>query len=200
LSIPFTPAHLYSQRVAASRLLWLLKAVIIALILSLQAHADSPLPPPTKVVQISEGYKFAVTSDPQGNTTTCRDRSTGRVRWTIPQWYRNFYISPDGDHLVTTYDGVNLIPLNYPNTSPLLTFWKAGKKIKEVSVGELIPNRRILKRTVSHYYWGNVLGIRNGNLEVRLANDQVLHFDMKTGQRARDKRTGSIGPAPRNRR
>ena len=49
----------------------------------------------------------------------------------------------------------------------MLTFWKDGKLVRTVTVDELIPDKKILRRTVSHYSWGSISGIaKNGLLEV----------------------------------
>jgi hypothetical protein len=71
----------------------------------------------------------------------------------------------------------------------MLTFWKDGKLVRTVTVDELIPDKKILQRTVSHYSWGSISGLtKNGLLEVILEDGSKHYFDPTTGRRSKPKK------------
>ncbi|WP_411825565.1 hypothetical protein [Luteolibacter sp. AS25] len=95
------------------------------------------------------------------------------------------FLCDDGRHFITAYGGLNLLPLNYKGSDVLLTFWKDGELVRTVTVDELIPDKKVLQRTVSHYSWGYISGVtKTGLLEVILEDDRKHYFDPTTGRRA----------------
>lgn len=97
-------------------------------------------------------------------------------------WFRWLFVSNDGNHAVTGYAGMNLIPVNYTDDLVLLTFWEKGKKIRKVTLKEIVPSKSILTRTVSHYHWGTIDGINDkGSLVVNRSDGKILLFDVTTG-------------------
>lgn len=157
--------------------------IAITLAVCAPARADTPLPPPRKhIVKSADGAVRAV-SDPQAGTQI-EAVPGGRILWHLPGWYRSLFVANDGKHLVTGYDGLNLIPTQPSDNLVLITFWREGRKIKEVTLKEIVPDRRILKRTVSHYLWGHIEGIdAKGRLRVKRADDTIFYFDVASGEK-----------------
>jgi hypothetical protein len=148
------------------------------------ARGDEPLPPPTKVTRTSPSGRIRAISDPESNTTRVEDAKSHRLLWTLPEWHRAFFVPDDGNHLVTEYGGLNLIPTGlFIGHIVLFTFWEEGKKIREVRVKDFIPDRRILERTASHYLWRETIGIdQHGRLKVERVDHRIFLFDVATGK------------------
>jgi hypothetical protein len=146
------------------------------------AKGDAPLPPPGKVTVTSPGGRVRAISDPKAGTRV-EDAKSHKVLWSLPDWYRGFFISDDGKHLITEYAGLNLIPIDFTDDLVLFTFWREGRKLREVRVRDFVPDHRILQRTASHYYWGIVYGIdAQGRLKVERADGKIFFFDVTTGK------------------
>jgi len=161
---------------------------VMLLLIVPPVHSDGPLPAPAKHDVLSQNKKFRAELDPRVGTKIINVES-GRVLWQIPDWYRWVFLGDDGEYLVTGYDGLNLIPLDYTKNLVLITFWKKGNKNKDITVGDLFSDTRILQRTVSHYQWGYIYGIdRNGFLHVKRCDGLEILFDVRTGAKR-----GNIG-------
>jgi hypothetical protein len=162
--------------------------VILALAFAVPALADSPLPPPSIETTKSANKRFEVVSDPEKGTR-CIDSASSKELWKLPNWYRWSFLCDDGRHFITAYGGLNLLSQNYKGSDVMLTFWKDGKLVRTVTVDELIPDKKILQRTVSHYSWGSIPGItKNGLLEVILEDGSKHYFDPTTGRSAESKK------------
>jgi len=147
-------------------------------------RADEPLSVPARHVTNSTSGRFQVVSDPTRGTI-CMDTRESKTLWSISQWFRKLVVSDDGHFLVTEYDGLNLIPQDFEGKMVMITFWKDGEVLREVTLDELIPDKKILRKTVSHYAWGTLWGFRpDGMVEIRLVDDTRLLYDPKTGRRA----------------
>ena len=145
-------------------------------------RADSPLPSPAIQRVVSPSGKFAAVSDPSTRTTTVQS-SAGDPLWRVPGWFRSVHVSDDGEHLATGYGGLNLIPLNAPDSLELVTFWERGRKVNSVALGKLVPDRSILRRTTSHYEWGTISGIDSNNrLIVTRVDGRVFRFNVASGE------------------
>ncbi len=145
------------------------------------AHADSPLLPPHKITRTSQNRQYQIISDPLLGTKV-QDKNN-RLLWKMPGWFRAPFISDDGEYCVTEYDGLNLIPQDYSSDMVMLTFWKRGKVLRKVRLKKIVPDKHILKETVSHYYWGNSMGIdEQGKFMVMRADEKRLFFDIHTGK------------------
>jgi hypothetical protein len=154
---------------------------VMLLLIVPPVHSDGPLPAPAKHDVLSQNKKYRAELDPLAGTKIIEVKS-GRVSWQLPDWYRWAFLADDGEHFVTGYDGLNLIPFDYPKNLAIITFWKRGNKIKEITVGDIFPDRRILQRTVSHYQWGYMYGIdRDGFLHVKRCDGLEILLDVRTG-------------------
>ena len=158
-------------------------AIIVALCAYMgSALADAPLPPPATYREHSPSGKFAAISDASAGTTVVESAS-GRELWQVPGWHRSIFLSDDGEHLAIGYDGFDLLPLDAPDSLEMISFWSRGRKIKSVPLQAIVPDRSLLRRTVSHYAWGNIGGIdHNNRLIVTRIDGKVFRFNMSTGE------------------
>jgi hypothetical protein len=144
-------------------------------------HGDEPLPAPAKHAVLSQNNKFRAELDPHAGIKII-NAASGKILWQLPGWYRWAFLADDGEHFVTGYDGLNLIPLDYHKNLVLITFWNKGHKIREITVGDLFPDTRLLRRTASHYNWGYMYGIdRDGFLHVKRCDGLEIFLDVRTG-------------------
>lgn len=157
------------------------KLLLVILALGVQgANSDEPLTPPSKIRAVSGNGKFIAVSDPKLQKTLVTD-SAGNKIWELPGWHRSIFISDDGQSVAIGYEGMNLIPTYDPNLE-LVAFWSNGVKIRAVKLSELFPTASGLKRTVSHYYWGQIEGIdKKGHLILTRHDGKQFLFDISTG-------------------
>lgn len=129
---------------------------------------------------------FCAVMDPEQKVTTVVRRRAGGVSqplWSMDGWFRVAYVSNDGEYLVTGYDGVNLLPLNYKRNQVMISFYDRGKLIRQVRLNEMISDFSKLEKVASHYRWGECLGLNSeDHLTVELVDKTWLMFDIKTGQ------------------
>jgi hypothetical protein len=145
------------------------------------ARGDMPLPPPSKVTVTSPSGRIRAISDPKTGTKV-EDVKVNKVLWSLRDWHRSMFVADDGEHLVTQYDGLNLIPVDFTDNLALLTFWREGNKIREVTVGDLFPDHKGLVRTVSHYAWCLTIDFdAKGRLRVLRLDGTTWLFDVTTG-------------------
>ena len=146
------------------------------------ASADTPLPPPANVTAMSPSGRMRAISDPKAGTRV-EDAKRHKVLWSLPGWHRSLFVADDGKHLVTQYDGLNLLPTHFSDDLVLLTFWREGRKFRDVRVTDFLPDDQILERTVTHYHWGIVHRIdAEGRLKVERADGKIFLFDVSTGK------------------
>ena len=157
---------------------------ILAMVLAVStARGDEPLPPPTKVTVTSRNGAIRAVSDPESGTHV-EDVRRRKILWRLPSWHRSMFVADDSRHLVTGCAGLTLIPTDYTDELALITFWRDGKKIREATVAEMFPDRRLLKRTVSHYAWGRIDSIdARGRLKVERVDGKTFYFDVSTGKK-----------------
>jgi hypothetical protein len=85
------------------------------------AKGDEPLPQPTKTTATSANGRIRAVSDPKTGTEV-EDLTQHKVLWRLPDWHRSMFVANDGRHLVSQYDGLNLIPVDFRDELVLLTF------------------------------------------------------------------------------
>jgi len=156
-------------------------SVITAVVLGV-AKGDTPLPPSSKITATSPNGRIRAVSDPTTGTEV-EDLTQHKVLWRLPDWHRSMFVANDGRHLVSQYDGLNLIPIDFRDELVLLTFWREGRKIREVRVGDLFPDHSILLRTASHYLWRHAIEIdAQDRLKVQRVDGRIFFFDVATGK------------------
>jgi hypothetical protein len=161
----------------------LIATMIVAAVAA--TRGDTPLPPPARHTANSPSGAIRAVSDPMAGTKI-EDVKRHKVLWRLPGWYRRVFVADDGKHLVTGYDGLNLIPRDFSDDLVLVTFWREGRKIKEVRLRELFPDHRVLQATISHYAWGTIDGIdAQGRLKVRRVDGRIFYFDVSSGKEPR---------------
>jgi len=149
---------------------------------STSTYADSPLAPPAIMSATSPDGSITAISDPAKSITKIEKTKTKKVLWQIPGWHRWLFVANDGKHAVTGYGGMNLIPQSYDKKMILISFWREGKKLRDVSLEEIITKKSMLEKTVSHYHWGGIEKIdEKGRLVVKRADEKVLFYDVATG-------------------
>lgn len=149
------------------------------------AIADEPLPSP-RTRTISSGSKtcLAVSDAERGVTTAYRIAPNGKKveMWSVPGWYGVAALSANCEYLVTGYEGMNLIPVDFDRGLAMLAFYRGGKMIRQVRLDQIVRDLTKLQRTVSHFYWGNYLGVQGGYLfRVQTVDRGEVLFDMRTG-------------------
>jgi hypothetical protein len=150
--------------------------------LALVVRADEPLSLPKRHDVESQSKKYIATVDPKKGVTV-RAVGVRKPIWAAPEiWSRRVLLADDGEHLVTGYDGLNLIPVDYTTNLVLITFWHRDQKIREVTVGDLFPDTKALRRTVWHYNWGGIVGIQEGKLIVRRCDKKEVRFEISSGK------------------
>jgi len=145
-----------------------------------EVRSDEPLAPPARYEVRSPSRRYVATLDPKTGVEV-RASGSSEILWTSTNWFRVAFLADDGEHLVTGYDGMNLIPQDYTKDLVLITFWRRNSKIRDIKVGEVFPDTRILQKTVSHYNWGSITSIKNGTLLVRRCDRKIMKFSVITG-------------------
>jgi hypothetical protein len=159
---------------------------LLSLTIQAELFADKPLSPPDVQEVWSPNKQFCAVMDPQPATTTVyRIESDGKrtKQWSMPGWFRVAHLADDGEHLVVGHGGINLLPVNVTKDEHMIEFFTKGKLVNTVTLGELLRDQSSLKRTVSHYLWGNYLGLdEKGHYVVETVEGRKLVFDVTTGK------------------
>ncbi len=177
----------------SGRLLWSRSGAAAAVVVfalglllgSPPAGADAPLPPPaTHEVRSPNGAYVAVADVTTDRIAVYRSADRGGAPlWSFPGWQRYLWLADDGHHLVIGYPGANLLRLDQAEPATvMLRFVRDGVVFRERRLGELVADLRHLRRTVSHYFWGYVVGWDAlGRLIVETVEQHRFAFDPATG-------------------
>jgi hypothetical protein len=161
-----------------------------------RARADAPPAPPARYTHCSPSRAFCFSSDPERGTWVHPRGEPERATWSLPAWHRIAYLADDGEHLVTGYDGGNLVPLDAPERVEILCFWQRGAARKRHTLGDLGYPREKLTRTVSHYAWGRYDGFdSDGRFRLKMVDGASLLFDPASGELVRRIAPGADGSA-----
>jgi hypothetical protein len=172
---------------------WVIMKYVVALLsllLPLAAFADTPLPAP-KIIEVwARNRGFCAVMDPKTTTTVVYrvDGAGGRTRvWQMHAWSRVAALADDGEHLVVGYSGSGLVPLDFTMEEVMIWFYDRGTLIRKVLLKEMVPDRSLLQRTASHYYWGAYLGLDDqGRYVIKTVDGNTFRFDVRTGANASD--------------
>lgn len=134
---------------------------------------------------------MCATSDPELGTFVhpADETDEADALWKLPRWYRVLFVTDDGIHLITGYDGMNLVPRDRPSETVVVEFWKRGSLVESYSLGDLGYSRARLRKTASHYHWGGYVGIgEDGRFRLEMVDGVKLVFDPSTGDLLRRER------------
>src|SRR5689334_6478798 len=102
--------------------------LLMSLFCALPLHADEPFATPAPYKVQSPSRAFVASLDPKSGVQVSAVGASD-VLWTSTNWFRVAFLADDGEHFVTGYDGMNLIPQNYTKDLVLITFWRRNQKI-----------------------------------------------------------------------
>jgi len=159
---------------------------LLALLFPLPALADEPMMPPSVWQTCSPSGEYCARRDPKENRVVAYKPGMEQVvLWTAQGWSRVATLADDGVHMVLGYEGMNLIPVDYDPDMKMLTFFRRGEVIRRVALSAIVGGEA-LQRTVSHWYWGDYLGLdADGYFAVRTAGGREIRFEITTGRQAR---------------
>lgn len=159
---------------------------LLALLFPIPVLADEPMMPPSVWETCSPSGEYCARLDPKDNSVVAYKPGMEQVvLWTAQGWSRVAALADDGMHMVLGYEGMNLIPVDYDPDMEMLTFFRRGVVIQRVALSALVGGEA-LQRTVSHWYWGDYLGLdADGCYAVRTAGGREIRFEITTGRQAR---------------
>lgn len=148
------------------------------------AAADEPLARPSPWTVCSPSRVYCALSDPEGWTTRAfRAGQEGITLWSMPGWFRVAALADDGSHLVTGYDGINILPRGARRDTVLLAFYRHGELIAQARLGDVIEDMGRLQPTVTGLAWGSYVGFdARGRYVVETVERRRLAFDVTTGR------------------
>ena len=156
------------------------------------AHADSPAPPPQRVVSCSSSGEVCAESDPRTNVTQIVSKLKTGTLWSIKGWHRWLFVAEDGKSVVVGYSGMNLVPADTDLQFEVFHFYNQGKLVRTVKLADLYSDRSQLIRTVSHLEWVSSVRVnRASQLIVELVSGSHVAFNMATGERQAQIRDGA---------
>lgn len=159
-------------------------ALILSLMLVAPTLADASLPVPEAYTVCSPSGIFCAHLDPQ--RALIRIYRAGQESddlWTMEGWFRQAALGDDGETLVTGYDGLDLLPLDYRQDDLILRIYRRGVLVRAVALNEVIDDFSSLQRTESHYYWGHYLGFDEaGDYVIETVENRVITIDIATGE------------------
>ena len=147
------------------------------------ARGDEPLPPPSLTHKCARGGNYCADADP-GKQSVCISKvGSEQPIWCKKYWERVFFLSSDGECLVASYEGMNLVSLASPPETMMLRFYQRGKLAKAITLGDLYPDFSRMGRSVSHYVWGSVSGLdEHERVTVVTEDGRLLRFNACTGR------------------
>jgi hypothetical protein len=145
-------------------------------------QADSPLPPPQRIISCSSSGEVCAESDPNTNVTTIRKRNADAL-WSFSGWHRWLFVAEDGRSVVVGYGGMNLVPSASDLQVEVLHFYNQGKLIRSVKLADLYSDRSQLVQTVSHLAWVHSIHVNRANqLVLELVTAGSKAFAMHSGE------------------
>jgi hypothetical protein len=164
---------------------------LVLLFAPARAWSDSARPPgwsPPRYTMCSASGAFCFTSDPAGpeggRTWVHAAGAPESPTWVLPQYFAIAFLADDGEHLVTGYRDVNLLPIGEPEKTTIVSFWRKQALLRAYTPEELGYGRDRLQPTASHYVWGSYLGFgEDGRFRLVMIDKKEIAFDAETGKR-----------------
>ncbi|HEV2840069.1 MAG TPA: hypothetical protein VGW39_01985 [Chthoniobacterales bacterium] len=105
--------------------------------------------------------------------------------------HRTMLLDNDGQSVVLAY--INYIWNDYSPDVVMVHFINRGRVVRQVTLGELLPDLSKLERTTSHFSWGRFNGINDHGQFIALPVDyRALYFDVATGQLVKNRKLYSL--------
>jgi len=148
----------------------------IALFASTFCFGDAPLPPPEGKRFCDIWMNYCGYTDPVSGTDVYKVEGSFQLNkiYSVKGWHRAPFLSFDGVFFVSSYGGLNLIPIGAKPTLTMLSIFKNGKLHKEITLSEIIKNMSSLKRTASHFHWGGISSVNNNYITLNTVEGRVL--------------------------
>lgn len=106
------------------------------------------------------------------------------VFWMMDGCYEMLGLSNDGKHLVTGFEGRNMLPIDYTKDQTMISFFAMGEPTGLVRLDQLVTDVSRLERTESGYCWGDYLGMNAaGAFVVETVDGEKVVFDVETAER-----------------
>ncbi len=164
----------------------LVAVVLVGSLGSTFVDADAPRTPPDMAEQsCSLNKRFCLLrAERSGPLRLFEVAPSGRrtPRWETRDSASGFMIADDGEHWVSLQEDANLLRLDAPETSVMLTFHRRGEMIARVMLRQVIEHPNDLPRSVSHRIWARAYGFEKGVFILHTAESAEFRFDFHTGK------------------
>lgn len=141
-------------------------------------------PPSTFKVEAPGGRFFAEVNHETQRITVFEVQPAGATpRYEVAAWSRVVHLSADGRFLALGYSGSNLLSLGVTSELTLITFYQDGAKTAQVPLRRLMPDLKLLRRSASHWVWGEYHGFvgQGSAYRVKTVDGRILTLDPATG-------------------
>ncbi len=148
----------------------------IAILVSSFSFGDAPLPPPEGKRFCDVWMNYCGYTDPVSGTDVYKIEGNFQLIkiYSIKGWHRAPFLSFNGVFFVSSYGGLNLVPVDAKPTLVMLSIYKNGKLHKEITLSEIIKNMNSLERTASHFYWGGISLVNDSYITLNTVEGRVI--------------------------
>lgn len=104
--------------------------------------------------------------------------------WSIKVCFEEVWVSNDGQHIIGAVYAEGALPSNYTKDEIIFSFFKNGKFLGNIRLGEIISDLSKLEKTQSGLRWGDLKGFNEaGYLVAETVENQMLMLDPATGMK-----------------
>lgn len=163
-----------------------MKQLILALVLLLCSSvsaADEPLQAPAAKRVCNHDISYCAYLDPEQDTVIYKVEGNYKLSeaYQIKGWHRSFHISPNGQHVVIGFAGLNLLPKSVKPNQVMLSIYYKGKLQHTITLSQLLYSLDSLQPTVSHYHWGSIDHVSDFHIRLDTVEGMV-EVDLKSGE------------------
>jgi hypothetical protein len=142
------------------------------LLCGLPLCADSPRVARQDRKQFSSNHRFFLISKlKESRTQVFRTDRPASILWEVPIYMSVSELSNDGRHIADIYEGGNILGDDIRPSDPLITFYNASGTRRIVTLGEIVPERKALRRATSGNVWEDFLGFQSTGQFMIVLND-----------------------------
>lgn len=123
---------------------------------SAMAFADAPPPPPAAYRACNERFTYCADLIPAKKTLVYKlgDQFEPKLAYTIDGWYRNFYLSNNGEFAATASTGSpGVVWWQHDKSTEAFRFWRNGGLWMAITLGEILDQLPVPKGSVSHSFF-----------------------------------------------